>query len=60
MKEYMQFYINGQWVDLVELGKIWDVINFVIEELCGWIVMGSKVDVDKVVVVVCNVFLSYL
>ena len=59
MKEHLQFYINGQWVDPVEPGKTWDVINPATEEPCGRIAMGSKADVDKAVVAARNAFPSY-
>ena len=48
MREYMKFYIDGQWVDPVE-AKSLDVINPATEEVCGKISMGSEADVDKAV-----------
>jgi aldehyde dehydrogenase (NAD+) len=48
MREYMKFYIDGQWVDPVT-PKSMDVINPATEELCGHISAGSAADVDKAV-----------
>jgi len=49
MREMLQFYIDGQWVDpvLVDNGpKTLDVINPATEAVCGRISMGSAADVD--------------
>lgn len=48
MREYMQFYINGEWVDPVA-AKSCDVIDPATEEVCGKISMGDAADVDKAV-----------
>jgi len=48
MREYLKFYIDGQWVDPVE-PKTLDVINPATEAVCGKISMGSAADVDKAV-----------
>src|SRR5262245_57413870 len=48
MKEYLQFYINGQWVDPVQ-PKTMDVINPATEKPIGRISLGSAADVDKAV-----------
>lgn len=48
MREMLQFYIDGQWVDPVH-AKSLDVINPATEEVCGQISMGSAEDVDKAV-----------
>jgi aldehyde dehydrogenase (NAD+) len=48
MREYLKFYIDGQWVDPVELKRL-DVINPATEEVCGKIALGSAADVDKAV-----------
>ena len=48
MKEYLQFYINGTWVDPVE-AKTLDVINPATEEAMARISLGSAGDVDKAV-----------
>lgn len=48
MREYMQFYINGEWVDPVAPTSC-DVIDPATEEVCGKISMGNAADVDKAV-----------
>ena len=46
MKEALQFYINGEWVDPVT-PKTMDVIDPSTEEAIGRISLGSAEDVDK-------------
>jgi aldehyde dehydrogenase (NAD+) len=48
MREMLQFYIDGKWVDPVTAHPI-DVINPATEEVCGRISMGSAADVDLAV-----------
>ncbi|MFZ3007176.1 MAG: aldehyde dehydrogenase family protein [Phenylobacterium sp.] len=48
MREYLKFYINGEWVDPTE-AKTLDVINPANEEVCGKISLGNATDVDKAV-----------
>ncbi len=48
MREYKQFYINGEWVDPV-VAKELEVINPADETVCGVISLGSDVDVDRAV-----------
>jgi len=48
MREYLQFYIEGQWVDPVELNPL-DVENPSTEQVAGRIALGSAADVDKAV-----------
>ena len=48
MKEYLQFYINGEWVDPVEPRTL-DVENPATEEPFATISLGSSADVDKAV-----------
>ncbi|HEX3701443.1 MAG TPA: aldehyde dehydrogenase family protein [Phenylobacterium sp.] len=48
MREYLKFYIDGQWVDPVEK-KTLDVINPATEAVCGKIALGNAKDVDKAV-----------
>jgi aldehyde dehydrogenase (NAD+) len=48
MREYLKFYIDGQWVDPVEL-KTLDVDNPTLEQVGGRIALGSDADVDKAV-----------
>jgi aldehyde dehydrogenase (NAD+) len=48
MREYLKFYIGGEWVDPVEL-KMLDVENPATEQVVGKIALGSAADVDKAV-----------
>jgi aldehyde dehydrogenase (NAD+) len=48
MRNYTQFYIDGQWVDPIS-AKTADVINPATEEVSGTISLGSAADVDKAV-----------
>ena len=58
MKECMQFYINGEWVDPVDPKHI-DVINPATEETIGKIAMGNSKDVDKAVTAAKEAFESF-
>ncbi|MDA0338913.1 MAG: aldehyde dehydrogenase family protein, partial [Proteobacteria bacterium] len=58
MKDCLQFYINGEWVDPVAL-KTLDVINPATEEPCAKIAMGSAADIDKAVAAAKAAFPSY-
>jgi aldehyde dehydrogenase (NAD+) len=48
MREYLKFYIDGQWVDPVE-PKSLDVDNPTTEQVSGKIALGTEADVDKAV-----------
>ena len=48
MRKYLKFYIDGQWVDPVELKTV-DTINPATEEVSGTIALGSAADVDRAV-----------
>ena len=48
MRDMLQFYIDGEWVD-PETPNPFDVINPATEEVCGRISLGSTADVDKAV-----------
>ena len=48
MREYLQFYIDGQWVDPVKPNGL-DVINPATEEVAGRISLGGAADVDRAV-----------
>jgi aldehyde dehydrogenase (NAD+) len=48
MREYLKFYIDGQWVDPVER-KVVETINPATEQVSGRIAHGSAVDLDKAV-----------
>jgi aldehyde dehydrogenase (NAD+) len=58
MREYLQFYIDGKWVDPVE-PKTLDVINPATEEVCGKISLGAAQDVDKAVMAARRAFASW-
>jgi len=48
MREYLKFYIDGQWVEPVDR-KTQDVVNPATEQVCGKISLGSSADVDRAV-----------
>ena len=48
MREYLKFYIDGQWVDPAE-PKTLDVDNPTTEEVSGKIALGTAADVDRAV-----------
>ena len=58
MTDYLQFYIDGAWVDPTT-PKTLDVINPATEEPIGKISMGSAADVDKTVAAARNAFDSF-
>ncbi len=58
MREYMKFYIDGQWVDPIA-PKSMDVINPATEEVCGHISAGTAADVDKAVKAAQKAFVTY-
>ena len=58
MKEALQFYINGEWVDPAS-PKTLDVINPATEEPSGRISLGSQADVDKAVAAAKAAFDSF-
>jgi len=58
MRDMLQFYIDGQWVDPTTPATL-DVINPATEEVCGRISMGSAADVDKAVAAANRAFPEY-
>ena len=58
MREYLQFYINGEWVDPVE-PRPFNVINPATEAVCARISLGSEADVDRAVAAARAAFDSY-
>jgi aldehyde dehydrogenase (NAD+) len=48
MREYTQFYINGEWVE-PSAPNSFDVINPATEEVCAHIALGNEDDVNKAV-----------
>ncbi|MDF0542281.1 aldehyde dehydrogenase family protein [Sphingobium sp. H39-3-25] len=58
MRNYLQFYIDGQWVDPVE-PKTAEVINPATEAVAGTISLGSVADVEKAVAAARKAFASW-
>ncbi len=58
MREYLKFYIGGEWVAPTEL-KTLDVINPATEQVAGKIALGSAADVDKAVKAARKAFASW-
>ncbi|MFI1235760.1 aldehyde dehydrogenase family protein [Nocardia salmonicida] len=48
MREYLKFYIDGQWIDPAEPRTI-DVVNPATEQVCGTVAVGTAADVDRAV-----------
>jgi len=46
MKDYLKFYIDGQWVEPTGT-RTREVINPATEEVAGRISLGEKEDVDR-------------
>jgi aldehyde dehydrogenase (NAD+) len=58
MREYLKFYIDGQWVDPIE-PKTTNVINPATEAVSGAISLGSVADVEKAVAAARRAFPSW-
>ena len=58
MREYLKFYIGGQWIDPAQL-KTMDVVNPATEEVCGKVAVGSAADVDAAVAAARGAFASW-
>jgi len=58
MREYLKFYINGEWVDPVE-PKTLDVINPADASVCARISLGSEADVDRAVAAAKQAFKTF-
>ena len=58
MREHLEFYIDGKWVDPVE-SRILDVENPATEETVGRIALGSAADVDLAVKAARKAFASW-
>jgi aldehyde dehydrogenase (NAD+) len=58
MRERLQNYIDGQWVDS-QGGKRHEVINPATEEACCAITLGTQADVDKAVAAAKRAFKTY-
>ena len=58
MKDKLQFYINGSWVDSESNEKI-EVINPANEEIIGHVTAGTKGDIDRAVEAAFQAFSSF-
>ena len=58
MREKLQFYIDGRWVDPA-IAHPFDVIDPATEEVCGRISLGSEADVDSAVAAARRAFESF-
>ncbi|TGD71058.1 aldehyde dehydrogenase family protein [Mangrovimicrobium sediminis] len=58
MREYLKFYIDGQWVDPIE-HTVGTPINPATEEPSGKIALGGKADVDRAVKAARKAFASW-
>jgi aldehyde dehydrogenase (NAD+) len=58
MRDKLQFYIDGRWVDPVTPHPF-DVINPATEAVCGRISLGSEADVDLAVAAARRAFASF-
>ncbi|RAY16311.1 aldehyde dehydrogenase family protein [Actinomadura craniellae] len=58
MREYLKFYIGGQWTDPAELRTL-DVVNPATEEVCGRVAAGSAADVDRAVTAARKAFAGW-
>ncbi|MDT3439878.1 MULTISPECIES: aldehyde dehydrogenase family protein [unclassified Pseudofrankia] len=58
MREYLKFYIGGQWVDPAE-SRTFDVVNPATEQVAGKVAAGSAADVDRAVVAARAAFPGY-
>ncbi|MXO89951.1 aldehyde dehydrogenase family protein [Pontixanthobacter aquaemixtae] len=58
MREYLKFYIDGEWVDPQSEGTV-DLIDPATEEVSGRIALGTAEDVDLAVKAARRAFASY-
>lgn len=58
MREYLKFFIDGQWVEPAEL-RVLDVENPATEQVCGRIAIGGWADVDRAVTAARKAFVSW-
>ena len=58
MKDKLQFYINGSWVDSESNERI-EVINPANEEIIGHVTAGTKGDIDRAVEAAFEAFSSF-
>ena len=58
MREYLKFYIDGEWVEQAGT-RTWEVINPATEEVAGLIALGGKEDVNRAVAAARRAFESW-
>ncbi|MGG7104139.1 aldehyde dehydrogenase family protein [Rhodococcus sp. 24CO] len=58
MREYLKFYIGGQWVDPAESTTL-EIVNPATEKVCGTVASGSSTDVDRAVAAARDAFPSW-
>ena len=58
MKDKLQFYINGAWVES-DSSEMIEVINPANEEIIGHVTAGTKADIDKAVQAANEAFKTY-
>ena len=59
MREFLKFYVDGQWVEPAEGMNTLDVINPADESVAGRIAMGSRADVDRAAAAARRAFATY-
>ncbi len=58
MREYLKFYVGGQWTDPAE-PRTMDVTNPATEQVCGKVAVGSAADVDRAVAAARRAFVTW-
>src|SRR5580704_17777946 len=58
MRQYLKFYIDGKWVDPVEMKTV-NTVNPDTEEISGTIALGTAADVDRAVKAARKAFPSW-
>ncbi|MFA1546309.1 aldehyde dehydrogenase family protein [Actinomadura chokoriensis] len=58
MREYLKFYIGGEWVDALGPHTM-DIVNPATEEVCGRVAVGSAADVDRAVAAARKAFAGW-
>ena len=58
MPDYLRFYIDGQWMEPVDL-RVLEVENPATERVCGTIAIGTSADVDNAVRAARAAFISW-
>jgi aldehyde dehydrogenase (NAD+) len=58
MREYLKFYIGGQWVDPAKL-QVMEVVNPATEQVAGTVALGSAADVDAAVAAARTAFTTW-